>query len=163
MELKIRVQSKPDIVVGAEGINGHLSTKEERDYCITEFKKRNMNHFVCAIGDNVDIERCYDLVKQGFDIRQIDYDSIELVDFKHSWDGSELDFTVVIGLKEKDDNGEDLQFNEEQLHDYVHDWMYFEGAHIWLIDPWWGVGDVECYYTVETNLKNTAVTIELIK
>ena len=39
MELKIKVHCKPRIEFGCGGVNGHKSTKEERERVIEEFNK----------------------------------------------------------------------------------------------------------------------------
>ena len=43
MELKIKVHSKPRIEFGAEGVNGHKSTKEEREYVIEDVIWTSLN------------------------------------------------------------------------------------------------------------------------
>ena len=96
MELKIKVHSKPRIEFGAEGVNGHKSTEEEREYVIEEFKRRNMDKFECAIADNIDLNTCQDLLRAAFDMWKIDYKTIELVQFTHKFEDLTLDFEITI-------------------------------------------------------------------
>ena len=156
MELKIRVHSKPRIEFGAEGINGHKSTKEEREYVIEEFKRRNMDKFECAIADNVDLNTCQDLLRAAFDMRKIDYKTIELVQFTHNFEDLTLDFELTM----KFEANEELTMYDERLMEYIHDWMYCEGAHIWLLSGWFGENDMECHYTIYADESNTDISVE---
>lgn len=156
MELKIKVHSKPRIEFGAEGINGHKSPEEEREYVIEEFKRRNMDKFECAIDDNVDLNTCQDLLRAAFDMWKIDYKTIELVHFTHKFEDLTLDFELVI----KFEATEELKLYYERLLDYVHDWMYCEGAHIWLVSGWFGENDVEAFHTIYADESNTDVSVE---
>lgn len=103
MELKIKVHSKPRIEFGAEGVNGHKSTKEEREYVIEEFKRRNMDKFECAIADNIDLNTCQDLLRAAFDLWKIDYKTIELVQFTHKFEDLTLDFEITIKFEAQEE------------------------------------------------------------
>lgn len=156
MELKIKVYSQPRIEFGAEGINGHKSTEQEREHVIEEFKRRNMDKFECAIADNIDLNTCQDLLRAAFDMWKIDYKTIELVHFTHKFEDLTLDFELVI----KFEATEELKLYYERLLDYVHDWMYCEGAHIWLVSGWFGENNVECFHTIYADESNTDVSVE---
>lgn len=156
MELKIRVHSKPRIEFGAEGINGHKSTKEEREYVIEEFKRRNVDKFECAIADNVDLNTCQDLLRAAFDLWKIDYKTIELVQFTHKFEYLTLDFELAINFEAL----EELTMYDEGLIEYIHDWIYCEGAYIWLVSGWFGENDVEAFHTIYADKSNTDVSVE---
>lgn len=156
MELKIRVHCKPRIEFGAEGVNGHSSTKEEREYVIEEFKRRNMDKFECAIADNIDLTTCQYLLIQAFGGGNIDYKTIELVQFTHNFEDLTLDFELTM----KFEANEELTMYDERLMEYIHDWMYCEGAHIWLLSGWFGENDMECHYTIYADESNTDISVE---
>lgn len=115
-----------------------------------------MDKFECAIADNVDLNTCQDLLRAAFDSWKIDYKTIELVQFTHKFEDLTLDFELVIKFEAK----EELTIHHERLLDYVHDWMYCEGAHIWLVSGWFGENDVECFHTIYADEINTDVSVE---
>ena len=156
MELKIKVHCKPRIEFGVGGVNGHVCTEKEREYYTEEFKRRNIDKFECAIADNMDLNTCQDLLRAAFDMWNIDYKTIELVQFTHKFENLTLDWELVIKFEAI---GE-LTLYEERLSEYIHDWIYCEGAHIWLVNGWFGENDVECQYTIYTDENNTDVSVE---
>lgn len=156
MELKIKVHSKPRIEFGAEGVNGYKSTAEEREYVIEEFKRRNMDKFECAIGDNVYLGTCQDLLRAAFDMWKIDYKTIELVHFTHKFENLTLDFELTIKFEAL----EELTMYDERLLEYIHDWIYCEGSYIWLVSRWFGENDVECFHTIYADETNTDVHVD---
>ena len=87
---------------------------------------------------------------------KIDYKTIELVHFTHKFENLTLDWELVIKFEAIDE----LVFNEDRLSEYIHDWIYCEGAHIWLVGGWFRENDVECHYTIDTDENNTDVSIE---
>lgn len=156
MELKIKVHSKPRIEYEARNVNGHESTAKERECMIEEFKRRNADKFECVIADNVDLATCQYLLIQAFGSGGVDWSNVELVQFTHKFENLTLDFEIVLkfeGLKE-------LTLHEERLQDYIYDWMYCEGAHIWLVDGWFGQNNVECYHFIYADESNTDISIE---
>lgn len=156
MELKIRVHCKPRIEFGCGGVNGHVCTEKEREYYTEEFKRRNIDKFECAIADNVDLNTCQDLLRATFDMWKLDYKTIELVHFMDKFENLALDWELVIKFEATDD----LTLYEDRLSEYIHDWIYCEGAHIWLVNGWFGENNVECHYTIYTDESNTDVSIE---
>lgn len=156
MELKIKVNCKPRIEFGCGGVNGHVLTEKEREYYTEEFKRRNIDKFECAIADNVDLKTCQYLLIQAFGSGSIDWVNAELVHFTHKFENLTLDWELVIKFEA---TGE-LTLYEERLSEYIHDWIYCEGAHIWLVSGWFGENDVECHYTIYTDENNTDVSIE---
>lgn len=156
MELKINVHCKPRIEFGVGGVNGHVCTEKEREYYTEEFKRRNINKFECALADNMDLNTCQDLLRAGFDMQNINYKTIELVQFTHKFENLTLDWELVIKFEAV---GE-LTLNEDRLSEYIHDWIYCEGAHVWLVNGWFGENDVECHYAIYTDENNTDVSVE---
>ena len=156
MELKIRVHCKPRIEFGCGGVNGHVCTEKEREYYTEEFKRRNIDKFECAIADNVDLNTCQDLLRATFDMWKLDYKTIELVHFTYKFENLALDWELVIKFEAV---GE-LTLNEDRLSEYIHDWIYCEGAHIWLVNGWFGENNIECHYTIFIDENNTDVSIE---
>lgn len=155
MELKIIVHSKPRIEFEARDVNGHVSVEKERERVIEEFKRRNMDMFECAISDNVNLGTCQDLLRAAFDIWKIDYKTIELVEFKHKFEDLTLDFEIVMKFEARDK----LTIHHERLLDYVHDWIYCEGAHIWLFSGWFGENNIEVFHTIYADESNTDVSV----
>lgn len=156
MELKINVHCKPRIEFGAGGVNGHVCTEKEREYYTEEFKRRNINKFECALADNMDLNICQDLLRVAFDMWKIDHKTIELVQFTHKFEDLTLDFEIIIKFEAL----EELTMYDERLLEYIHDWMYCEGAHIWLVSGWFGENDVECFHTIYADESNTDVSVE---
>ena len=156
MELKIRVHCKPRIEFRVGGVNGHVCTEKEREYYTEEFKRRNIDKFECAIADNMDLNTCQDLLRAAFDMWNIDYKTIELVQFTHKFEDLTLEWELVIKFEAV---GE-LTLNEDRLSEYIHDWIYCEGAHIWLVNGWFGENNIECHYTIFIDENNTDVSIE---
>lgn len=156
MELKIKVHSKPRIEFGVGGVNGHVCTEKERNYYTKEFKRRNMDKFECAIADNIDLTTCQYLLIQAFGGGNIDWNNIELVHFTHKFENLTLDWELGVKFEAVDD----LVFNKDRLSEYIYDWIYCEGAHIWLVNGWFGENDVECHYTIYTDESNTDVSVE---
>lgn len=156
MELKIKVHCKPRIEFDVGGVNGHVVTKNERDYYIKEFEKRNIDKFECDITDYVDLNTCKDLLVQAFGNDTVDLDNVELLQFTHKFEDLTVDWELTIKFEALCE----LTLHEDRFLDYIHDWIYSEGAHIWLVNGWFGENDIECYYTIYTDESNTDVSIE---
>ncbi len=156
MELKIKVHCKPRIEFGVGGINGHVCTEKEREHYTKEFKRRNIDKFECAIADNINLKTCQYLLIQAFSSGSIDWVNAELVEFTHKFKDLTLDWELVI----KFDAVGELTLYEDRLSEYIHDWIYCEGAHIWLVNGWFGENNIGCHYTIFTDENNTDVSIE---
>lgn len=139
MELKIKVHCKPKIEFGVGGVNGHVCTEKECEYYTEEFKRRNIDKFECALADNINLKTCQYLLIQAFGSGSIDWVNAELVQFTHKFEDLTLDWELVIKFEAV---GE-LTLNEDRLSEYIHDWIYCEGAHVWLVNGWFGENNVE--------------------
>lgn len=104
----------------------------------------------------MDLKTCQYLLIQAFGSGSIDWVNAELVHFTHKFENLTLDWELVIKFEA---TGE-LTLYEERLSEYIHDWIYCEGAHIWLVNGWFGENDVECHYTIYTDESNTDVSVE---
>lgn len=156
MELKIKVHCRPRIEYEARNVNGHESTAKERECMIEEFKRRNAGKFECVIADNVDLATCQYLLIQAFGSGGVDWSNVELVHFTHKFEDLMLDFELVMKFEAL----EELTMYDERLLEYIHDWMYCEGAYIWLVSGWFGENDVECFHTIYADESNTDVSVE---
>lgn len=96
------------------------------------------------------------MLVQAFGNDTVDLDNVELLQFTHKFEDLTVDWELTIKFEALCE----LTLHEDRFLDYVHDWMYCEGAHIWLVSGWFGENNAECFHTIYADESNTDVSVE---
>lgn len=152
MELMLNVKVRPRIVPHVSSIYtlfGRIVTDAERNRCGKKFMTVNRDRFRCYMLDTLDFkDEAQNIVEATFDSKNVDVASAKVTLFQHSWKNQELEFTFRILFYAYDDDN--VKLREDELKQYVLEWMSEEGAYITLDeDEWWGEDGLSCSFRIE--------------